>query len=263
MSEIEKVKTNLQTVQGDVITGSVYDTYTDLSQDIIYGRAPYLGQRVTYRDGRSFVFCSTLVDLPAGTLCGSIVSPTEFAGKLKVAVAGATQIALTAAGVTAGQYAGGFILITESSGQKTTYAIVDNTLTLTVAEGIGAIADIIIDLANPLVGDIAAADDCALYASKYKSVIVGTAATKAIGIPIVTTTVATESTTTTGYQWFQTHGVGGALVGTEAAFAAGVAAMAGTAVVEINNGTREYVGVCLAQAAVTDTDLCLIDLCIQ
>jgi hypothetical protein len=255
----------IQTVQGDVVTGNVYDVYTDLSQDSVLGRLPFLGQTVKYRDGRCFVFASTLVAQTAGTLVGSVVAPSEIAGGFVAAAVGDSDVAVAAAGVTKDQYAGGSIIITESSGQKTTYVITANTATLTVAEGIGAIGDIIITLANPLVGAVAAADDCVLYQSKWANVIVNTSASKAVGVAVVDSDVTAVTDATIGYQWFQTHGVGGILVGTELGCVAGVAAMASGLVAgaaELSDGTKEYLGVFLPAAAVSDTDLCPIDLCI-
>jgi uncharacterized protein YceK len=254
--------TGMQSVQSDITTGNVYDIYTDLDQDVKYDRIPFLGAKVKYRDGRCFCFVSTLVAHTAGALVSSIVAPAEFAGKFKARAAGFDTIALTAAGVTLDQYSGGTLVITESSGQKTSYYIVGNTITLTVAEGIGAIGDVILTLGNLLVGAVAAADDCVLYASKYANTIVGTSASVAVGVAVIDSDVTAVTDATTGYMWVQTHGVGGVLVGTEAGSVAGVAAMAGTAVAEISDGTNQYLGVFLPASAVSDTDLCPIDLCI-
>jgi len=263
MSDIEQVKTNKQTVQGDVITGNVYDSYTDISQDVLYERAPFLGQVVCYRDGRRFVFGSTIVDVAAGTLVGSPIALGEIDSGWTVAAIGATEVTVTHASlldnVTKGLLAGGFLILTETSGVKTTYAIVDNTVMA---------SDIVtIYLANPLVGALAAADAGVIVAPKHANVILNESDTTVpLGVALVSTLAATTSGVTTVYQWFQTHGVGGILCVTEAGCVAGVVASIsttdGSSDLMATDGQLPAIGTYLALAAVADGDLVPIDLCI-
>ena len=253
----------MNTVQQSIISGLEYDAYTDQSQDYIYNRLPFLGQKVTYRDGREFVFASTLVDVPAGTLMGSPIALAEIDGGFTAAGIGATELTITHASildnVTLDSLAGGTIIITETAGVKTSYQIVSNTA---MASDI-----VVLQLAHPLVGAIAAADACVIVPSKFANVILNQSdATIPLGVAVVSSTVATTTTTTTGYQWFQTKGLGGVKVVTEAGCVAGTMATVsttdGSADLKATASILPTIGTFVALAAVADGDLCPINLCI-
>jgi hypothetical protein len=248
----------MQRAQESIISGNIYDYYYDTNQDITLGsRIPYLGQKVSFRDGREYVFCSTLVDLPAGTLVGSVEASAEGANIFNNDdVAGTTEVQITLASITADQYAGGFLNILTGNAAGA-YSILSNTASAATTNYVT------LTLGEPLRGTLASAsDDLILVPNRYKNIVVNTADNKVVGVVPVATAVATDADATTCYQWIQTKGVGAALIGTETNANAGVAAMAGAGVVEIADGTKEVVGVFLNDADVSDTDLAPIELCV-
>ena len=259
MFDVVTYGTDQQTVQGDVITGNVYDIYDADDQDYDLGRMPFLGQRVKYRDGRCFVFCSSAVALTAGQVVAAPAGLTEYDGKLKAAVAGKEQVAITAAGITAEAWAGGTLVISDSAtAPGMVYPIIGNTLTLVVAEGIGAIGDVIVNLGAPLVVAVAATDDCVVTPNRWNNTVVGTAALCPVGV----TMVATAGNVEKAYFWSQTHGPGGVVVTTVSGVDAGDAVMAAAAgSVVVSDGTKGLIGT-IRLSPTADGDVASIDLCI-
>lgn len=261
-----------QTKQHDIISGNVWDTYLDTSQDAVAGRLPSLGQRCTYEDGREFIFCSTLVDVVAGTVMGSPIAFAELAGGFVTAAGvsaaqakGSTTIYVLHTSifdsVVADQFAGGFITITESSGLRTTYGIIGNSKFADAAYGTDTIA---LDLECPTRAAIAAADDCVIIPPRYTNVIVNTAGSNPVGVAQTAIAPATDADATTGYLWLQTKGVGGVIVTTVANVGDdGSLLMASTNTVVVSDGTLPPIGTLLALADVTDGDVAPVEFCIR
>lgn len=229
---------------------SIYDTYVDGDQNVSAGRMPDVGSIKKYSDGREFVLVSTAVNVAAGQVLSSAAAAAELAGKFTAALAGDTEIVVEKASVTANQYADGYLVVTESSGTKTTYAIKSNTASSSANK-------VTLTLYSPITSAIAAADDCILVPSRYSSVVIGTAASDGIGVAMAASTAATSGKT--NYIWAQTKGIGGAKTGTASTLVAGVKMVLGAAGVVESQGTagiqREVGHVLDITAAVSNGDL--------
>lgn len=240
----------------DVISGQVYDIYDTTSQDYIYNRVPFLGQKVAFADGREYRFVSTAVDITAGQVVSAPVPTVEIDGAFTAAAAGATTVKVTSATIgsaTKDLYADGFLVITETSGLKHSYKIKGNTAAATNA--------VTFTLEYPLLAAVATGDACFVVPFKYSNTIVGIAASNPVGVAIRTVTPATDGTT--AFMWVQTKGTGGVLLGTEAGATIGVTLKSSDAgVAEIATAGTPVIGTSLAAAAVANGDMCPVDLCI-
>jgi len=228
-------------------SGNIYDVFDTQSQEYRLHRLPEAGRRIQFDDGREFVFVNTAVNVAAGQLVGAPNAIAELEGKFTVASVGDETITITIVGATANLYAGGYIVITESSGNKSTYYIMSNT----ASDGSN---NVILRIAGRVSAAIAAADDAIIVPSRYNSVIVNTATTDPVGVALVASTAATDGYT--NYLWVQTKGVGGVVVATAAGLTKGVGAMAAAAgSVAIANGTLPFIGTMLAASAVSNSDV--------
>lgn len=226
--------------------GWLYDLYTPSSQEYLLGRLSKVGDKRVMQDGREFVFVSTVVDCVAGDVLAAAVAPAEVAGTFTAALVGDEKLVMVKSGVTVNQYAGGYIIITESSGAKTSYGIVRNS-----AAGTGNAVTLYLD--NPIVAAIAAADDFILVPSRYEKVIMGTATCSPVGVALRASTAATNSTT--NYMWIQTKGVGAVRVAESDNITIGVSVMVGAAGTVIPaTGLLPVVGTALGAAIVSDGD---------
>lgn len=199
-----------------------------------------LGTRQRFADGREFVYCSTAADLVAGKLVQAAAPTAVTANKLTAAAIGATEVIVELAGVSANDYQGGFLHLTDDTGQGYSYEIKENTasdgsnkVTLTLAEGLVVAVD--------------TTTDCVLTKCLYATLTLGDATSKIVGTPVVATTAATDGATQ--YFWVQTKGPGVAMVKTATSLAEGVSFMAGAdAGIVIADGTLEPLGVVLSAA---------------
>lgn len=220
----------MENLQKDMVSGSVYDAcVAATATKFLGGRVPHLGQTVSFRDGREFVYCSTVEDFVAGEVVAvKTALATEFANKLVAASVGATEVQLniynvqifggTVSTIAANRLAGGFLMITDDLGEGYSYKIKSNTVQATTdATHIYTT----ITLYDPLkVAIDATTSDCVLVGNPFKSVTEGSASLKPIGVAMVPTT----GTTAECYFWVQTKGpavcLGAATVGVEVATAA-------------------------------------------
>lgn len=228
---------------------SLYHTYVAGDQDVLFQRMPAVGSEKVYSDGRKYRLVSTAVNVAAGQTVSSVVAAAELAGKFTVGLVGDTEVVVEKAGVTANQFADGYLVITESSGQQNTYAIMSNTASTS--------ADLVtLTLYDCLNAAIAAADDCILVPSRYNLVVIGTAASDAIGVAVAPSTAATSGKT--NYIWVQTDGIGSVKTGTGSTLVAGVKCILGAAGVVESQGTagiqREVGYVLDITAAVSNGD---------
>lgn len=228
---------------------SLYKVYVTGEQDEKFGRMPEPGSTKLFSDGREFKFVSSAVNVAAGQVVSAPAAAAELAGKFTAGLVGDTEVVIEKASVTANQYADGYLVVTESSGQQTTYAIKSNTASDSSDE-------ITVTLYECLNAAVAAADDCVLVPSQYKNVVIGTAASDGVGVAVSTSTAATSGKV--NYFWVQTKGIGSVKTGTAAALVAGVKMILGAAgVVEVQTGTgiqREVGYVLDITAAVSDGD---------
>lgn len=238
----------------EVIAGNgwLYDRFDSDSQEYLLGRMNKVGDIRRTEDGREFVFVSTAADIAAGKVVAAPAAVAELAGKFTAALVGDEKVVVEKSGVTANLYAGGVLVITESSGAQTSYGIVRNT-----ASNASNKVDLYLD--NPLVAAIAAADDCIIVPNKYNGVVLGGATCLPLGVAIRASTAATASKTQ--YMWIQTKGVGSVFLGTAASLTVGVMVMpAASGTVQAANGTLKTVGCMLPVSAVSNNDCAPIDL---
>jgi hypothetical protein len=221
------------------ITGSskdIYSVYTSASADYKEKRMPRVGDVQRFSDGREFRFVSTAVDVAAGQLVGR-AAVTVLDDKFTDAAAGATQVTITVASVTANQYAGGTLVVSASAGREVAYIIDSNTATS------GGTATF--TLRNPLKAAILAAEDCYLVPPLYELVVLGETTVVPVGVACAPSTAATNSTT--NYLWVQTKGIGQVEVKTDTSIAVNVGIQAGAdGGVVVAAATGHRVGVALA-----------------
>lgn len=186
---------------------------------------------------RTYRYCSTAVDLTAGQYVGQAAPSALTANALAAAAIGATELTLTIAAVTADQFAGGQIHITDDTGAGYSYLIKTNTAT--------ASGTITITLVNPLIVAVDTTSDVILTTAPYSNVIVGIAASNPLGVALVATTAGTDSTTQ--YFWAQTSGDGVVAVTTATSISVGKRLMGGASGgVVISDGTQRDIGTALA-----------------
>lgn len=219
----------MENLQKEIVSGSVFDAcIAQTDEKFLQGRLPHVGQRVSFRDGREFVFCSTEEDFVAGEVVAvKTALATEFADKCVAAVAGATEVTLniynvqifggTVSTIALNRLAGGYLMLTDDAGEGYSYKIKGNTVQSTTdATHIYTT----ITLYDPLKVAVTTSTDCVLVGNPYAYVTEGAVALKPIGVAVVPTT----GTTALCYFWAQTKGPGVALgsgtVGVEIASAA-------------------------------------------
>jgi len=218
-----------ENLQKEMVSGSVFDACVAATDEkFLQGRIPHVGQRVSFRDGREFVYCSTEADFVAGEMVAvQTALAAEFADKLSAAVAGSLEVVLniynvqifggTVSTIALNRLAGGYLMLTDDAGEGYSYKIKGNTVQSTTdATHIYTT----ITLYDPLKVAVTTATDCCLVGNPYKSVVEGAVALKPIGAAVVPTT----GTTAECYFWVQTKGpatcLGAATVGVEVASAA-------------------------------------------
>lgn len=186
-------------------------------------RVPGIGQVVTFGDGRAYVWCTTNANIAAGRVVA--VNPaldTEFAAKLAVAAAGATEVVLDvssisffgvdASNLTRNALSGGYLTISDQTGEGYSYQIKGNAA--------AASDSVTIQLMTPLIAAIDATTDCHVNGSVYRKVIAGGAAELNIGVATVATTASTAGEEQ-GF-WVQVSGMGVVSVAATTSINAGV-----------------------------------------
>ena len=194
--------------QSDIISGSVFDAASSTQKNQL-GREVRVGSRV-------FVYVSSAVDIPAGAMCIAPAATAVTANKLTAAAIGAKEITLELAGVTANQFADGYLHLTDDTGQAYTYGIKSNTASAATTNLVTIV------LYDELLVAIDATTDCVLTANPYGKVLLGTAsaANKAIGAAVRASTAATAGVTQ--YFWVQKSGPASVLLANATSVAAGV-----------------------------------------
>lgn len=216
------------------ISGSVYDSYTPTSQDFKEGRMPTVGDRACYEDGRKFVFCSSAVDVAAGSVVACASVNAELTAVSAAVPTGTYDVSFVLASVAANDYRDGYLTVTLGDGVGVTYRIASNTASATIATVDNTV---VVTLVDPIHTALAATDNILIKKDRHTLVVAGTADLDSVGVAAVTTTAATGSTT--AYFWVQYEGVGFVL-GTVAD--EGVACSpAASAAVAASDGTKPIV----------------------
>lgn len=227
-------------------SGSIYKKYDTSSVEYLESRMPAIGELAEFSDGRKFRFVSTAVDVAAGQLVQAAAQSAELAGKFTAGSVGDYTVEVELASVSANDYAGGTLVVTESSGMETSYHVKSNTAS-------DSSNKIVLTLEEPLAAAVAAADDCILLKPKYEKVLLGTATGVIVGVAIVASTAATDSKT--NFMWVQVAGPGAVNVKTATSLTVGVCGMGGAdGGIVVADGTKQFVCVCHNTAVVTAGD---------
>lgn len=214
--------------QNKTISGQVTDVYNELSQEYRQNTMPRVGQTVEFEDGRKFVFGSTALAMPRGTVARA---PAHIATAVAGAhVTGIREVNVTEASIAAAAWAGGQITF----GNLGTYKIKTNGAT--GSGGTGLVKVTLYDALNVALTDTLVSD---VAPARANGVLVGTATGDNIGVALVATDVTAITGATNSYQWFQYAGPGHVL----GAGTVGDALMVGAGVVLIGTAGNEQVGV--------------------
>lgn len=213
--------------QLSIISGTPLDAVIlSTDQKYLEGRLPQVGTRVEFDDGRVFRFCSTAEVFVAGEMVAvQTCQATEIDGGITAAAVGTKTLTIAttaitffggAAGVVAAdRLSGGYLMITDDTGEGYSYRIKSNTA------GTAAVA-LTVTLYDGLKVAVAADTDCIIVGPKYRKVTEGAVALSPIGACLVPTTGA--SSTVEAFFWVQTRGpavcLGAGTVGVEIASAA-------------------------------------------
>jgi hypothetical protein len=218
----------MENTQNGMVSGSVFAApYKATDTNMLGSRIPRVGTKVSFWDGREFVFCSTKADLTAGNMVGMrlINSGAEIVNVVHVAAIGATEVIVDISGLTlisggsagvvaADDLAGMMLSFTDDTGEGYQYKIKSNTATSS--------AHTTLTLCDALIVAVSTDTDCVISSNPYECVVQGSATCVPIGAVVRTTTAATDSVTQ--YVWVQTKGVatvtGAATLGLEVATAA-------------------------------------------
>lgn len=209
-----------------MISGGIYDGPEDSSTTkFLQSRVPQVGTKVEFDDGRKFVMCSTAVNVEAGQLVSTATAlATVISNLCAVAQIGSYQVVMdlhgtalfgAAAGTCpANCLAGGYLTMTDDTGEGYTYRIKGNTL------GTNATASrVTITLFDPLKVAIDTTTDVFLVGPRYENVVLSTATLPPVGVAVIASTAATAGTTQ--YIWVQTAGIAGVKIETGTSIAIG------------------------------------------
>lgn len=237
--------------QNGTISGSIYDVYTTSSQAYRENRMPRVGQKVSFEDGRKFVFAKAAEALVAGEVAGNAQTAEHTVDG--AAISGTYAVTVdTANGVTANQFAGGYLAITNAStGKGENYRIKSNTAD-------GGDDEVTFTLYDPLLSGLADDDTINVSPARYNGVVEGAAAEPAVG-------VAVNDIASAGYGWLQYQGPACVMVTTGSGVEDGVAVQAGaTGGIVVADGTTGFtIGQAANATAVGDGEFTNIILCIQ
>jgi len=188
-----------------------------------------LGFKVECSDGSVYRYAHAGADTNRGVVVSTDLSETSIADTDNSIVASASSVTttdgtigsrfieITAAGVTANQFAGGKFIVTDDAGEGYTYDIKGNTATDNPASGTFRL-----ELHQPLQVAVTTASDYSIAGNLYSDVEVASAATDPC---VVGVTCASLTTATTAFGWIQTKGVCGILCDAKAPTVGSVVAL--------------------------------------
>jgi len=228
-----------------------------------------LGERLVLSDGREFVYCKAgSSNLSAALFHTYITTPTHEDTVTVAHSAGTTEVIVTASGVSANDFAEGYLVVTDGTGIGEIYKIRSNTAT-----GGGGSGKIKVVLYDPLITAWSTSDtDVDLYPSPYNGLVVNP--TDAQQRPVC---VTIRPVTANYYFWGQVKGwapvkidTGGASAGQELdeklVIASTNHAGQGMIVGSPTAGNGDYanihpvLGVIVKEADVADDTVTLVDL---
>ena len=174
-----------------------------------------VGTRIKRQDGNEYVYSHFGADVNRGVLVAPDVSESSLVDSDNIVVApasaqtttdgtvGSKYLEVTLAGVTAGQYRGGYLVITDDTGEGYTYRIRGNTATGDPASG-----NIRIQLWEGLQVALDATSDIAIQGCLYANLEIATVATDNCCAGV---TCSTMDVSEAAYGWICTSGVTGIL----------------------------------------------------
>lgn len=174
-----------------------------------------IGTRIKRQDGNEYVYSHFGADVNRGVLVATDVSESTLADSDNIieAPANATDtsygtinskyIEATLASVTADQYAGGYLVTTDDTGEGYTYRVKGNTATDNPATG-----NFLIELYDPLQVAVDSTTDFAIQGNLYANLEIATAATDT---NVAGVTVSTMDVSEKAYGWICVKGVVGIL----------------------------------------------------
>lgn len=190
--------------------GAHFDKY---KQD---NKARYpVGYKIETVNGDVFRYAHFSTDVNRGVLVSQDISESSSRDGDNIVVApasaqttsdgtiGSRYLEMTLASITANQFAGGKLVVTDDTGEGYTYDIIGNTATGDPASG-----NIRIELVRGLAVALDATSDTALIGSKYGNLEIATAATDYF---VAGVTCATMDVSEQAFGWVQTKGVVGIL----------------------------------------------------
>jgi hypothetical protein len=197
-------------IQGIPQTGGDVDLYRN---DVTPRYA--LGYRITRQDGNEYVYSHFGADSNRGILVATDASESSQVDTDNVIVAPASAVTttdgtigsrfvqITLASITADQFAGGYFVVTDDTGEGFTYRVRGNTATDDPTSG-----DFRLELEDPLVVAVDGTSDFAIQGNLYANLEAATAATD---ISVAGVTTNTMDVSEAAYGWVQTKGVVGIL----------------------------------------------------
>ena len=165
-----------------------------------------IGQKLELADGRAFRYGSTGAAVAAGLLVSQDVSATSLAETDDIVIAaangfdpaaGSTQFQITLASITADQYAGALLQITDDAGEGIQYRIKSNSAT-----GLTTSGKVDIYLFDPIKVALTTSSDIAIVGNLWYNVVGATA-----GTDYIIAGVTPIAFTSGYYGWFQTAGI--------------------------------------------------------
>ena len=155
---------------------------------------------------------------------------------------GSRFVEITLAAITADQFAGGTLLISDDTGEGYTYRIVGNTATDNPATG-----TIRVELARGLQVAVDATSDFEILGSKYANLEPASAIGAGNALDAIPAGVSVGSQAAADYGWIQTKGIVGVLTNGSPLVGQGVCVSgttAGAVDIAASNTTAKLIGIC-------------------
>lgn len=222
-------------------------------------------------DGRVFRYAKfTAAAVQAGFLVSKtstdLVECTVAAEDAALAIAGAKEISVTGAGITADQFSDGWCVVTAGTNQGAIYKIRGNGATDGIGSGRASIA-----LYDEIAATwVAASTTVTCYANPYNGVLVNPAvANEAATTAETVLGVTARATTASYYHWVQTKGFCGVVLdmstaGNEADERAVMpGTTAGRGIVITGMTVLQVIGYTWEKADLTNAEATLVNLCID
>ena len=165
-----------------------------------------IGEKLELADGRIFRYGYTAAGINAGLLVAQDISATCLVESDDIVIAasgdfspaaGSKKLQITLASISANDYAGGYLQVTDDAGEGIQYRIKSNSATAATTSG-----KVDIELYDPLKVALTTSSDIAIVGNLWYNVVGATA-----GTDYIISGVTPIAFTANYYGWFQTAGV--------------------------------------------------------